>query len=353
MGKKKRQKNKAMRRANGTGAVYNLGKRRRKPWLAMTSKMVDGKQEKTIIGYFETKTEAEDALAINKITPASKKANYTLKQLYDEWSELKYSQDIAKSTIDNYKAGWKYLALLEKEKFSEIRAGDYQNIIDDAGKTKSRSTLEKIKTVVVMLSDYGLQNDIINKNYGSFIILPKSERTGKKSFTTEELSLIEEAAKSGLPFADCVLMMCYTGFRITEFLSLKSKDYNRDYNTLQGGIKTRAGENRIVPVHAKIKPYLEKWIEKEGNTIICKEDGSKYRSDYFRENCFKPCLEQIQDVRKLSPHECRHTFASLLHAANVSKSTLMELMGHDDPDVAEKTYIHVDIKQLQDAIAKL
>jgi integrase/recombinase XerD len=345
-------KKKKMRRENGTGSVSYLGgkKPRRKPYMA---RAFDKTGKRIIIGYFASRDEAELALASNLVKPLPPKASITLKQLYEEWSKIKYTDDLSKDTINNYKAGWKYLVSLQNETFREIRAGQYQAIIDSAGENKSRSTLEKIKTVAVMLSTYAMENDIIDKNYGSFIKLPKATRSIKTSFTDIEINLIEQAAKNGTPFADCILMMCYTGFRITEFLSLTQFSYDSKQDTLIGGIKTEAGKDRVIPVHPKIKPFLLVWLDKKGERIICKPDGKRYTSKYFRENCFAPALEQIEGVRNLDPHECRHTFASLLHSAEVSQKEIMELMGHDDPEVDLKTYIHVDVERLRNAVQSI
>jgi integrase len=345
-----------LKRGKGTGGVSKLSGRRRKPFMALitvgweTDSEGIKHQKKQVIGYFETRKEAVKALNSNETDPVSSRINETLKQIYDKWSALKYSEKLSHDTINNYKAGWNYLLPLYIKKFSELRAGDYQTIIDKAAENRSRSSLEKIKTVVVMLSEYAMQNDIIKQNYGSYIKLPRAERSIKTSFTSGEIDLIEKAAADGIPFADCVLMMCYTGFRITEFLGLALKDYNAVEGTLTGGIKNEAGKNRTVPIHSKITAYVKLWADKGGQRIICKVDGSKYTSKYFRENCFTPVMEQIKDVRKLDPHECRHTFASLLHASHASQKNIMELMGHDDPNVDLQTYIHVDIEQLRQSV---
>lgn len=186
-----------------------------------------------------------------------------------------------------------------------------------------------------------MENDIVYKNYAEFLTLPKAEKTKKTAFNELELKLVEQSVGK-VPYADCILMICYTGFRITEFLSLNFFSYDAATNTLTGGIKTDAGKDRKVPVHSKIKPLLDAWLARGGRTIICKDDGSPFTAKYFRENCFAPALEQIDGVRKLSPHECRHTFASLLHSAGVDPVNIQKLMGHADYAVDAETYIHVN-----------
>lgn len=337
---------KALKRPNGSGSVYNAGGRRRKPWRAVAN--VNG--QRIPVGYFESKTDALDALALYGLKPASSKDNYTLERIYEEMSEIRF-RDISKQTYNNYQAGFKHLITLHKCRFKDIRASDYQKIIDELAVTKSRSTLEKVKTVAVMVSTYGMENDIIDKNYGSFVKLPKAARGTKTAFSEIEVAKIEQAVGK-IPFADCILIMIYSGWRINEFLGLTLESYNAAEQTLTGGLKTEAGKDRTVPIHPKISALVAAWAAKKGKRLICKGDGSKYTDKYFRENCYLPALRQI-GVRELYPHECRHTFATLLHKRGVDAKTIAELMGHTDYSVDAETYIHVDNEELKKAVSTL
>lgn len=51
-----------------------------------------------------------------------------------------------------------------------------------------------------------------------------------------------------------------------------------------------------------------------------------------------------------TPHECRHTFATLLDNADVNKKTKKLLLGHSSTDVTEKVYIHKTLEQLKQAV---
>jgi integrase/recombinase XerD len=344
---------KPMRRANGQGSVYNLGKRRRKPWgVSVYVRKEDGAKIRKLIGTFAEKSDAEMCLTKFNADPLPADYDVTLQQIYDQWSIAKYHK-ITKATENSYRAAWLYLKPYQDKQFREIKTPSYQAIIDKAGKDKSRSTLEKIKALAVMLGDYAMHLDIVNKNYASYVELPPNTRSNKKSFTEDELKLIEKAAADGVEWADCVLMMCYTGFRITEFLGLTAESYDAAAMTLTGGMKTEAGKNRIIPIHPKILPCVKLWAAKGGKRLICKPDGSPWRSDTWRDSCYKPCLEKIKGVRPLDPHECRHTFATLLHAAHVDDTTIMVLMGHSDPKIDATTYIHVSTDTLSDAINKI
>lgn len=358
------------KRENGSGSVYKRKDLKHRPWIAATpaelSTDASGKLITTqqIIGHYATEREAKDALDEYRRNPTTK-LNITLDELHAEWMEIAY-RSISKQTKDNYDACWLKLEPLYKYKFREIRTAQMQRIIDTYASERecidkngnkltlpamSGSTLSKIRALLTQLYDYAIQNDIVNKNYAKFVVLPKVEKTKKDCFTELEVEKIKQAAGK-IPFADVILMMCYTGFRVSEFLELTRFGYDASANTLVGGKKTAAGTNRTVPVHSIIKPYLDTWAAKNGTTIICREDGTPYPVKYFREKCYYPALEAI-GVRKLTPHATRHTFATRLAAAGARTEDIQALAGHEDYEVTANTYIHQSIDTLRNAIEKL
>ena len=362
---------KSIKRENGTGSVYKRKDLKRRPWVAVAPAELirdddTGKSnaKQMIIGHYATAQEAKDALDEYRRNPTTK-FNITLEQLHEEWEEIAY-RSISKQTKDNYDACWIKLKPLYGDKFREIRTAQMQVIIDTYSRARvgadkngqqielspmSHSTLSKIKALLTQLYDYAMQNDIVNKNYAKFIVLPKQEKTAKDCFTDLELEKIRNCVGT-VPFADVILMMCYTGFRVSEFLELTPFSYDTTANALKGGKKTDAGRDRVVPVHSAIKPYLDAWIAKNGETIICADNGKPYTADKFRRQCYYPALEAI-GVRRLSPHATRHTFATRLSAAGARTEDIQALAGHEDYEITANTYIHQDIKTLRAAIEKL
>lgn len=67
-----------MRRANGSGSVYKLSGKRRKPWIARitTGWAEDGKQQMKTIGTYATKKEAQAALDTYFYVPCSDTTPY-------------------------------------------------------------------------------------------------------------------------------------------------------------------------------------------------------------------------------------------------------------------------------------
>lgn len=358
-------RSKPMRAPNGFGSVHKLPGRRRKPWLARvttgwtTVTATKGKRKGQEIrrqlfqniGCFATKQDALDALALHRVNPVSPKANITLEKLYEEWSQIKY-KNISKATENNYRAAWKYIQQLERATFKDLRTNHWQSVIDKCEEESlSLSTLKKIKTVVTMLYKHAMQNDIINKNYAEFIVLPKMEKSEKETFSDLEIKGMFDNVEK-VPWTDTILIMIYTGLRISEMLELTKFNVDLENRVITGGLKTEAGKNRFIPIHSKILPFIKKWYAKSGDALICRDDGSKMSANYYRNNYYYPALEQLK-LKRRTPHTCRHTFASLMARAGADPLYTQRIIGHADYAFTANEYTHPEIEELTEAIEKI
>ena len=101
---------------------------------------------------------------------------------------------------------------------------------------------------MVSLFETAIKDDIISKNYASLIELPKGEPlSNRRAFTEDKLSQIRDAAEGGVPYADVVLFMCYTGWRPTEMCLLNKESIDLEKWCIIGGIKTQAGKTVSFP----------------------------------------------------------------------------------------------------------
>lgn len=309
----------------------------------------EGKQIRKNIGYFKTKQEAIDALALNRVSPISPKADLTLGDLYKEWSAMKYPR-ITKSTADNYRSAWSFLQPLKNSKFKDLRTAHFQQIVD--GLEKSHSTLRKIKTLLSLLYGYAAQNDIVQKNYAEFIILPKQTKKKKDIFTDLEIAQLFKVVDF-VPFVDTVLIMIYTGLRISELLALTpfNVDLKRGFITVEES-KTEAGAGRVIPVHPKIRPLIEARYQEGRQRLITDDNGKPFTPDSYRKYRYYPLLEKLE-LRRLPPHTCRHTFATKLAQAGADPLYIQQVMGHTDYSFTANVYSHPEYEQLKQAVHSL
>lgn len=346
------------RQANGVGTVSRTTGSRRKPWRAYApaARGADRKYHRRLIGYFETRQEALDALALHRLVPEKTDSSITLTQLWEQWSASAAFRKISESSQTGYRAAWKRLAPIHKYKVTDVKTPQIQFCIDEAELAGlSHSSLHKIKVLAGLLEKFAMQQDIIEKNYAEFAVLPTPEDKEKAIFTDLDLQKIAEAAENGVGVADLVLLMCYTGWRIREFCELTRFAYDAEQHTLTGGLKTDAGKNRTVPVPPKVLPYLEAHLAHGQDHIFCYQRGNRwqpYTAPKLRDD-FYATMEQLHlaapDGRKFTPHATRHTYNSMLYRQGVDDKTRMLLMGHADLQTNIKVYTHVDLEHLQAA----
>ena len=72
--------------------------------------------------------------------------------------------------------------------------------------------------------------------------------------------------------------------------------------------------------------------------------------DWFRRK-FKEAIGEIDGVRVLTPHSCRHTYVSQMQALGVDLPTIQSIVGHADIDMTQH-YLHVQDNIRQQAVER-
>jgi len=346
-----------VQRANGMGTAYQLSGNRRKPWAAritLPPRLVDGKiiTERPIIGYYETKEQADIALRQYGLDPTIKKETITMEQIYSEWITI-HEKKTTESSMKTYRTAWNHLSQLSSHKFIDLRTGNFQMVIDSMIKEGlGKSSLKRVLVLSGLLYRYAMQNDIVDKNYSQFVVLPKFIKTKVETFTDLEIKLIEKNAGT-VPFVDDVLLLIYTGLRIQEFIDLTPFNVHLEDGYIIAGGKTEAGTDRIIPIHPKIKALLKSRIESRKSHIITSKKGKPLKgTNYYRDKCYYPALESI-GVTKRKPHVCRHTFATLLSDHGADINSIKEILGHKRYSTTADIYTHKKIDELKKAVLML
>lgn len=349
-----------MRRPNGTGTITKLSGNRRKPYVVRISEMdTRGYVVQRSLGYYAKSADAQAALDDYNAkkeagtAPHIEKLSMTVQAVYDLWSAREFRK-LNRASITSHKAAWnKRVSRLADRKIRDTSLDDWQSILDDDEDTgMSQSTINNDAILMSALCSFAMERDIIGKDYTEYLDIPHvGAKVQKGAFDDLQMAKLEKLAADGFPWADTVLMLCYTGFRISEFLELTRFSYSKEENYLQGGKKTAAGKNRIVPVHQKIKPYLDKWLFTGGDAIICGDDGKPIPVKRYREKMFQPVMDAI-GAAEATPHWCRHTFATRAKVAGMDDLAIRRIMGHSDKNVTEG-YTHGDIKWLSEELQKV
>lgn len=329
-----------MKRSNGTGSIKYI-KGRSKPYAVFRpSKMVNGKRKAELIGYFATKDEAEDVLLMETLHPTK---NTTLGELWNMWKRTRSFTDLAKSTQEGYCMAFNYMKDYEHKRFADLKQDDFQHFIDNAvNQGKSVSTQNKVKILCNLLSVYALLNDI---TYKSYAVKLRTESVTKKKveiFSADDIKTLFD--NDDVPLVDTILILIYTGMRISELLTLNKFQVNLNEMVIVGGLKTDAGRDRIIPIHPKIQNYIIRHYESCRNKLI-EHDGKPYTSRYYRK-CYYRVLEELS-VKKISPHKARHTFFTLMSLYCKDSKVIADVGGHTDVHFTENVYVHPDLERLR------
>ncbi len=104
---------------------------------------------------------------------------------------------------------------------------------------------------------FAYELDIINKKYTKNLQMYKNDqKKERKIFTEEEISFLWDHLD--MEDVDIVLILLYTGMRPGELPEVKLDNIYLDENYLTAGFKTKAGTNRYIPIHPRIKELIKK-----------------------------------------------------------------------------------------------
>lgn len=336
-----------MKLPNGYGSVVNLGKKRRKPYAARITVgwTEEGRQKKKYLGYYKTRQEAMKALADYNENPFDLATReITFAELYSKWLTLK---ERGKQVTASNAAAFKNLQPLHNMPFVDIRKRHIQGVIDSSD--LSYASKQRMKVLCNQLFKYAIDNEIATTNFAALVELPTNTQSEiHKPFTPAELqALWQNTADTAVKVA---LILCYTGLRPTELLEMKTENVHLAERYMQGGIKTSAGKNRIIPISKKILPFVSELYNPQSETLEIKDSNGKIIKTYYK---LKNLFEKNPLLKNHLPHDGRHTCATLMDDAEISLKIRQLILGHSAQDITSRVYTHKTIQQLIDAIDKI
>ncbi len=104
-----------------------------------------------------------------------------------------------------------------------------------------------------------------------------------------------------------------------------------------------ARELTIVPMTDEVKKCFRKIIENRKKPKTEPMIDGKVGFLYLDKN----------DMPKVTPHVCRHTFCSNMAKSGMNPKTLQKIMGHSDIGVTPNTYTHVGFEDIQKEMKKI
>lgn len=342
-----------MKNENGSGNIYKLKGKRRKPWVIRitTGYTVDGKQVRKVVGTYETKRIAQETLFEYLKNPRLY-SKTTFKDVRELWWNT-YIIDKSHRTIETNKFRMKFFESLDNREIAEIKLFELQNLFDNMN--RSWSFKISCKSILNMIFDYALKNDFISSNKVSFVEVGKKIKIlERKIFTKEEIGILWKNINSAEEYCQyiyIVLILLYTGMRIGELQNLKNEDIDLENRIIKiKASKTEAGV-RVIPISSKIYDLVKKHVNLEQEYFVKGDTTLKLSYSTFKPR-FQKLLKKL-GIQEHTIHDTRHTFATMLNNADANSTTITKLIGHVNFNTTENIYTHKDTDELRKTIKLL
>lgn len=246
------------------------------------------------------------------------------------------------------------------------------------GKALSDKSLRHQYIALSGIFSYAEKQEMIAKNPMTKVDPPKKGKKPIDALTQEQtrqfLSGLDDCP---LDFRCMLLLLLTTGIRRGECMGLKWGDIDQEASTvtIQRGVtytpesgivvstpKT-ADSVRTIPLMDKtlqtLQAYQEQTQQAHPDTILKEAFLFPKDGDVFAARDPNSVTRRVKRFMKnnglpdLSPHDLRHSCASLLLAEGADIKSVQEILGHADASTTLDFYVKTDLRQMQAATKKL
>lgn len=373
------RKTRFKRRPNNTGTVVKLSGKRRNPFCARVMSderdIITGKKKQICIGTFASREEALNALSIyslkrsnaltneearnlapdlfDKIQKKTQKRVPTFKDIYHILDEEEFSK-LSKSARKGYNSWIKHFKSIYDRPINNITLADLQFVFDNDG--SKNGTQVHMKVLCSKIFEYAVIHQYIPRDfdYTSYIRIAEFKQSTKHyPFTVDEVKKLQSVDTSE---AHILLIYIYTGLRAGELLHISRDNIhidekcdddgvNRIISYIITGSKTKAGKNRIVPIHNEIKQFVIDELLKPDKRLIDCTYASLNNTILATANGYLKATHTM--------HDTRQTFASLCQLSKVDVYARKKILGHKLKDITFDIYTTASKNKLWIEINKI
>lgn len=233
----------------------------------------------------------------------------------------------------------------------------------------SKSYMDKMRVFMNGLFSTAIDNGYCEKSPTLHLKIPRIKENPREAFTLEEVRIILDFASiyDNQRIGVAIMTLLLTGIRRGELLGLKIDDITDNSLTINRAVylvhnKPVVSEHeaktehslRTVPLVPELA-YRLKHLPHKGEFLFSTKTGNllnprNFTRDY--DTFFRHLRDAEPDVRRLSPHCCRHTFATLTRESGADIRVVQELLGHADIKTTAR-YSHANFGSMQRAVQGL
>lgn len=291
----------------------------------------------------------------------------------NEWLDLYVKPATKKRTCEKYKRQCELhiLPALGEYELRDLTAIVLQRFtVDLSRKGLSVNTVNGIITLLKASLKRAVQTGVVESDFSHAVVRPKGKEKQVECFTKDEQKKIERyIIKKKNPRLFGIVLTLYTGLRIGELLALRWNDVdlrkgiiavskscrdswqNGKYVKVSDSPKTDCSA-RVIPIPKQLLPHL-KALKKHSKSDYVIEGKAEYGAGIRSyQNTFDLILKRLNLPHK-GFHSLRHTFATRALECGMDIKTLSEILGHKNPTVTLKRYVHSLLEHKAEMMNKL
>ncbi|OHT80483.1 site-specific integrase [Mycobacteroides chelonae] len=281
------------------------------------------------------------------------KGQATIGQIYQQWSSAR--GHVSTKTEVGTHSTWNRHVSIRWERLpvgdvqtSAVRSWVAQMVRDEVGVP----TIEKAYGLLSQLLSTAVEDKRVTHNPCIGVSLPKREHADRGYLTHIQVAALAAAASRG---AEVVRFLAYTGLRWGEMAALRVQDFDmlrRRVNISRSVTEARGlvwgtpktWERRSVPFPASLTDELAALMVGKARDELVFTDmrGGVLRNSNYRARVFAPAVEACQmadpTFPTITPHDLRHTAASLAVSAGANVKALQRMLGHAKASMTLDTY---------------
>jgi integrase len=234
---------------------------------------------------------------------------------------------------------------------TEVRKSDVQQWVSDLSARRGATTVIRAYGVLAAILDEAVDDRRILNNPARGVNLPRKVSREHVYLTHEQVHRLADESKG---HATLVLVLAYCGLRWGEAVGLRVRDLDMlrrrvhvTVNAVEVGSRIEVGtpknhKQRAVPFPAFLLEHLARECEGKGRDelVFSNPDGGhlrRTRTDAGSGGWFRGAVKRA-GVPTLTPHDLRHTAASLAVSAGANVKAVQRMLGHSSAAMTLDVY---------------
>lgn len=228
-------------------------------------------------------------------------------------------------------------------RLADVGHADVQTWVNQLTTKLSPGSTRQTHLVLSGVLKFAVRDGRLPKNPCDDIRLPRIVKRKHGYLTPGQVATLAVATE---PYQDVVLLLAYTGLRWGELAGLKVArvdltrrrlDISEAVSEPRGAITwgtPKTHERRSVPFPAFLAPALERRVQHRNanDLVFVGGDGGVLRNSNFRARYFSKAVETVREADpefpRVTPHDLRHTAASLAVSAGANVKAVQRMLGH-------------------------